>query len=876
LQCVAWLNEYFSQYGDQQPNERTVYISEKLKVDCYEQYCNAIVITEPVSRDDFYNIWKNCFPYIRLRKDCNIIGKCNKCAKISQLRSSSNAISKITGKELHTLHRVLFQNERLRYEERVFHAMSEPNEIASFGIDIMDSYSLKTPNTGSQAKFPKTFESVIVGVITHGSNKLPDRAHQKSMRLFRTWATVKKTQNLIVHCFLRSLEEWIVNHKGKNPSLIYLQVDGGSENANRTLLCHLQHCVTLKLCNKIVYTRLPTGHGHIQDIDGGFGLVKSVIGGKNMAGLKDFEEAVTKKLGNSALHMQLENVYLINDWETYYEPYYSKVERLYKLDQTVHQILFDTVSMNIDYPWNSKVFYRAYASLNVIELIDCNPLLAETDLGSKSGLEPVKLSISWYDRDEEGNPVSFLGECPKLEGVPLLLPVADCVAEINEVMEEISNTMNPSITSEMKKEYISWRKKYLPSVSEASALSNLDTYAKRLQFSTPFFHLFEGITKFQSTQKVIEPNIVKLNDEKRNEEIKILKGLTQPTIRTDRPITRAFVPFSTIATTIQKSIVDTELFKSFQIYLKVLFTKKKLSKFLQRYIQCSRSLHGLLKMKKWTLKSAPKSLIESLSSFLYTFYTPLLDSYKESVTEIIDQHHEVMISEIVSETGTKIKIKVKDIKPFNLRTINILMLLFNLREKSIYDTYSGDIISDDDDDAFDQVEQQESPYLRIKFEYVEKVVSIFNNNSQKEMLPSSKKYSKIIYPYRYEVFYDNKIHYPVALIIIDLSENILMYLDPYLSPSQQITILNDCKMKFDAHFDCNFTIKLYNTIEDDNADLQDCYEKLKLTSTEEPIIYMYVMIYYIIYSCPIIFKAEYLKEFHYKIIYMILKKTLII
>jgi hypothetical protein len=54
---------------------------------------------------------------------------------------------------------------------------------------------------------------------------------------------------------------------------IYLQVDGGSENANQYILHHLEHLVSKRVAREIWYTRLPTGHTH-DDIDGCFGVIR--------------------------------------------------------------------------------------------------------------------------------------------------------------------------------------------------------------------------------------------------------------------------------------------------------------------------------------------------------------------------------------------------------------------------------------------------------------------------------------------------------------------------------------------------------------------------------------------------------------------------
>ena len=49
-------------------------------------------------------------------------------------------------------------------------------------------------------------------------------------------------------------------------------MDGGSENANETVLAYLEYLVAMRVCKRIVMTRLPTGHTH-EDIDSCFGCI---------------------------------------------------------------------------------------------------------------------------------------------------------------------------------------------------------------------------------------------------------------------------------------------------------------------------------------------------------------------------------------------------------------------------------------------------------------------------------------------------------------------------------------------------------------------------------------------------------------------------
>jgi hypothetical protein len=56
------------------------------------------------------------------------------------------------------------------------------------------------------------------------------------------------------------------------PEVLYAQIDGGSENANKATLAICELMIARGLTRKIVLTRLPVGHTH-EDIDARFGVI---------------------------------------------------------------------------------------------------------------------------------------------------------------------------------------------------------------------------------------------------------------------------------------------------------------------------------------------------------------------------------------------------------------------------------------------------------------------------------------------------------------------------------------------------------------------------------------------------------------------------
>ena len=67
------------------------------------------------------------------------------------------------------------------------------------------------------------------------------------------------------------LEAWRRRNK-TFPEEIYLQLDGGCENANKFVLGFLELLVIKRLAELILFSRLSTGHTH-EDIDSCFSVI---------------------------------------------------------------------------------------------------------------------------------------------------------------------------------------------------------------------------------------------------------------------------------------------------------------------------------------------------------------------------------------------------------------------------------------------------------------------------------------------------------------------------------------------------------------------------------------------------------------------------
>lgn len=124
------------------------------------------------------------------------------------------------------------------------------------------------PHLGSQSQPNNRLKQALTGVKEHGVGVF----------LYRTINNVTKGADLTIFCILAQLERYKIRNDCY-PEELYVQVDGGSENANKYCLAAMELIVAKRMVRVIHYTRLPTGHTH-EDIDACFGHIKKILKGK--------------------------------------------------------------------------------------------------------------------------------------------------------------------------------------------------------------------------------------------------------------------------------------------------------------------------------------------------------------------------------------------------------------------------------------------------------------------------------------------------------------------------------------------------------------------------------------------------------------------
>lgn len=80
-----------------------------------------------------------------------------------------------------------------------------------------------------------------------------------------------------------------MRHDGRYPEEIYIQLDGGSENANQYLFAMLELLVAKRVAKIFYYTRLPVGHTHC-DVDAAFAVIWKLYRMDSIMTLKEYRE----------------------------------------------------------------------------------------------------------------------------------------------------------------------------------------------------------------------------------------------------------------------------------------------------------------------------------------------------------------------------------------------------------------------------------------------------------------------------------------------------------------------------------------------------------------------------------------------------------
>ena len=103
-------------------------------------------------------------------------------------------------------------------------------------IDGMDQNHSRCPYVGNQGNFSNPLSQGITGALIHGIG----------ISIYRTLETVAKGADLTIYIILSEIERFY-QRNNVYPEEVYVQLDGGSENANKYVLACLEYIVCKRL-----------------------------------------------------------------------------------------------------------------------------------------------------------------------------------------------------------------------------------------------------------------------------------------------------------------------------------------------------------------------------------------------------------------------------------------------------------------------------------------------------------------------------------------------------------------------------------------------------------------------------------------------------
>jgi hypothetical protein len=333
-------------------------------------------------------------------------------------------------------------------------------------IDGMDQGHCRCPYKGTQNSFSNPLKQSLTGFLEHGHG----------LTIYRTIETVTKGANLTLYFILAQLEYWKNRHDGNYPDEFYLQIDGGSENANQYLLGMLELLVAKRLCRVIYVTRLPTGHTH-EDIDACFGVIWSAFRHRPCESLLRYKQFVEDALGDSRLKATVHDVMIIPDYKSFFDGCIDDhLSSLHTTINTQHQWRFEAVKQSKYFPYGAKVTYRAYSSDEVIEFEKLPKASCVSNIGQLTGLECKRVICRWYPSPEcDATRVGIEGyfllrKLPGAHNMTLLKPQAfpeGVTSEIRKTLSEVRTHFDNIDDAEIRDHWNSWERNDCPRSDDA-------------------------------------------------------------------------------------------------------------------------------------------------------------------------------------------------------------------------------------------------------------------------------------------------------------------------------------------------------------------------------------------------------------------------
>ena len=440
--CSSWMSYYFSLVGDQVPNaDHEIHLEPIPKKEVYKEYLHDMQLREEeyLSENSFVKLWKDVFPYVKVRKYKSSCGHCNLCTLLGEKRRQFRDRA---GREevttLFTIHRTSTMGERRTYYNRRLEASLNSHLYLSTIADGMQQNHCTLPWFGNTKNPGCHIKQHLQGVLMHGHN----------MTVYRTFANVGGGGNLAIHTWLLSLEAYYRIHS-RLPPILYHQIDGGSENCNATFLAIACLLVACRLVDKVVLTRLPVGHTH-EDIDGLFALIWRKLRDEFVYTPSDFVKLIKIAL-KKKVNVEVIDLIALPDYTKLMKDCIDpNLGHWAKNEWSQLQIIIEKVEVSNQTPLGVKTTYRAYVEDEYVEIVQ--------DIGTTNahrsvcGLIPQLCKVRTHPLPGEPH-LNWLHKIPDgdIEPAPFITGSHDAMAGVARTMSKAYSKDKPTVSAEWDK-----------------------------------------------------------------------------------------------------------------------------------------------------------------------------------------------------------------------------------------------------------------------------------------------------------------------------------------------------------------------------------------------------------------------------------------
>jgi hypothetical protein len=146
------------------------------------------------------------------------------------------------------------------------------------------------------------------------------------------------------------LEDWAARHGGQYPEKFFWQIDGGSENANKTIIGFCELLIANGIIKTIVLSRLPVGHTH-EDIDQAFGVLSKYCQGKPIWSPQDYKTVSEEAFSKNKLKAKMIDIHMVHDFTDWIKPHMDPhFGCCFKNEKTALQFIFEAVPISEKFP----------------------------------------------------------------------------------------------------------------------------------------------------------------------------------------------------------------------------------------------------------------------------------------------------------------------------------------------------------------------------------------------------------------------------------------------------------------------------------------------------------------------------------------------